>query len=246
MSASDLNTLFIVAGSSGSGKSTILRAAYQQGLPLFGAEEQPLFESTNKDPSFEEYDDYSLALHRQSLFQASHLKRLNRELNLPANVLMHLDLYQILRGIDPSYWPRPLKKRALEMAGPDGKLGKRSLEALQDVRDNDLMLKAYLKRAFFSRFRRILINTVVCDFSENSVQLARRKQRAKQVRLKYFSAPEPLARAIHAEIYATWARNLTQLRPAGLFTTMVSSSGDLTVNGAVVAQGWSNRFQRRA
>ncbi|MGB1775620.1 MAG: hypothetical protein ACPHGV_04735 [Synechococcus sp.] len=245
MSAPDLNTLLIVAGSCGSGKSTVLRAAYQQNLPLFGVDEAETFASTNRDPSGTEFDDFSQALLRQSFFQASHLKRLNRAADLPANVLMHLDLYQILRGIDPSYWPRSLKKRALQLAAPDGVLGKRSLEHLQDSRENDLMLKAYLQRPFFSRFQRILVNTVLCDFETNALQLARRKQRSKQGRFKYFSAPEPLARAIHSEIYASWTRNLSQLRPVGLFTTMVSSSGDLTVNGAVVAQGWSNRFQRR-
>lgn len=246
MSARDLSTLLIVAGSCGSGKSTILRAAYQQNLPLFGAEEAETFASTNRDPSGMEFDDFSEALSRQSFFQASHLKRLNREADLPASVLMHLDLYQILRGIDPSYWPRPLKKRALDLAGPEGVLGKRSLDRLQDPRENDQMLKAYLQRPFFSRFQRILINTVTCDFATNALQFARRKQRSKQGRLKYFSAPEPLARAIHAEIYASWARTVPLLQPAGRFITAVSPAGDLTVNDTVVVRGWSRRFQRRA
>ena len=46
-------------------------------------------------------------------FLASHVKLLARESSLPQFVLLHVNLYQVLRGIDSSYWPRSLRKREL-------------------------------------------------------------------------------------------------------------------------------------
>ena len=66
----------------------------------------------------------------------------------------------------------------------------------------------------------------------------------EQCRSKYFLAPEATAQSIHRELYASWERNLSILDPAALFTTQVSESGDLLLNGSLLVADWSKRFQR--
>ena len=201
-----------------------------------------------------------MAWQKKSFFQASHVKLLAREASLPQFVLLHVDLYQVLRGIDFSYWPRSLRKRELlkEARGGKGngehrskaKLAKRSMGRLQLLSENDQMMRAYLRNSFFRRFRRILVNTVRCEYSKNAQQLSARKAKASangladqvQPRYKYFQASDAMARSIHHELYASWDRNLSILDPAAIFTTQVSDSGDLLLNGSLLVADWSNRF----
>ena len=260
--APDSNTLMIVAGPCGSGKSTLLQAAYREKLPLFGPEFAQCFSKSCRDRSYREHDDYKVAWHKKSFFQASHVKLLAREPSLPQFVLLHVDLYQVLRGIDSSYWPRSLRKRELLKGVRDEKgngqhrvstkLAKRSMGRLQLPSENDQMMRAYLQHPFFKRFKRIVVNTVRCEYSENAQQLSVRKAKTSangltsqaQPRYKYFQAPDAMAQAIHQELYAAWERNLSLLEPAALFTTQVSESGDLLLNGSLLVAGWSKRFQR--
>ena len=258
----DSNTLMIVAGPCGSGKSTLLRAAYKEKLPLFGPEFSQCFSKSCRDQSYREHDDYKVAWRKKSFFQASHVKLLAREVSLPQFVLLHVDLYQVLRGIDSSYWPRSLRKRELLNEGraekrngqrlAKTKLPKRSIGRLQLPSENDQMMRAYLQHPFFKRFKRILVNTVRCEYSENAQQLSARKAKMSangltsqaQPRYKCFQAPDAMAQVIHQELYAAWERNLSLLEPAALFTTQVSESGDLLLNGSLLVAGWSKRFQR--
>ena len=131
------------------------------------------------------------------------------------------------------------------------KAGKALICQLQVASENDQMMRFYLQRPFFRRFKRILVNTVHCNFSDTARQLAFRKQkrssnsrRLEQCRNKYFLAPETIAQSIHHELYASWERNLSMLDPAAVFTTQVSASGDLLVNGSLIVADWSKRFQR--
>ena len=257
----DADTLMIVAGPCGSGKSSILQAAYKENLPLFGAEYQSCFRKTCKDKTYVEYPDFKKALRKKSFFQARHVKSLTLEESLPRFVLLHVDLYQVLLGIDPSCFPRSLKMREalrairlgknVEKKRMASKRGKRSFASLQVASENDQMMQFYLQGPFFRRFKRILVNTVHCNFSDTARQLAVRKEKRssssptlEQCRSKYFLAPESIARSIHRELYASWERNLSILDPAALFTTQVSESGDLLVNGSLLVADWSKRFQR--
>ena len=97
----DADTLMIVAGPCGSGKSSILQAAYKENLPLFGAEYQSCFVKSCKDTTYVEYPDFKKSLRKKSFFQARHFKSLTLEDSLPRFVLLHVDLYQVLLGIDP-------------------------------------------------------------------------------------------------------------------------------------------------
>ena len=257
----DADTLMIIAGPCGSGKTTLLQAAYKEKLPLFGADFVECFRKSCRDRSYKEHDDFKTAWRKRSFFQASHLKLLARQASLPPFVLLHVDLYQVLRGIDPSYWPRSLKRHELQKGIREGedmdqqranqKLGKRSLERLQVPSENDQMMRAYLGNPFFKRFRRIVVTTVRCGYSANAQQLSARKakkrggDRASQPhRHKYFQAPDSMAQLIHQELYAAWDRNLSVLDPAATFTTQVSDTGDLLLNGSLLVADWSKRFQR--
>ena len=101
----------IVAGPCGSGKSSILQAAYKERFSLFGPDYEVCFRDSCQDPSYGEYSDYKTALQKQSFFQARHVRSLMLEDSLPRLVLLHVDLYQILLGIDPSSFPRSLRIR---------------------------------------------------------------------------------------------------------------------------------------
>ena len=220
------------------------------------------FQSTCRDRTYREYDDYETALRKKSFFQAGHVKGLSREARLPRCVLLHVDLYQVLRGIDPSYWPRSLMRRELrrqlfdrnsvEQERASVKLGKRTFASLQQPDENDLMMRSYLQRPFFKRFRRIVVNTVQCEYSANALQLTERKAKRRnnprilERRYKYFLATDAVAQSIHQELYAAWRRNLSILDPVADLTTEVSASGDLLLNGSVLVGGWSQRFQRMA
>ena len=65
----DADTLMILAGPSGSGKSSILQAAYREGLPLFGADYDPGFRESCKDKSYREYYDRKMAMQKSSFFR---------------------------------------------------------------------------------------------------------------------------------------------------------------------------------
>ena len=251
----------IVAGPCGSGKSSILQAAYKENLPLFGPDFQACFRKSCRDKSYLEYPDFKTALRKRSFFQARHVKSLMLQDSLPRFVLLHVDLYQVLLGIDPSCY-RPSMRireawRAFWQKRNSGKLpisskrGKRSFASLQVPSENDQIMRFYLGSPFFKRFKHILVNTVCCDFSDTARQLSARKEKriarqgiSERRRSKYFLAPDSVAQSIHQELYASWERNLVLLDPTAMFTTEVSESGDLLLNGSLLSAGWSKRFQR--
>ena len=113
---------------------------------------------------------------QEIFFQASNVKLLAREFSLSQFVLLHVAPYQVVRGIDSSYWPHSLLKRELLNEGRDEKgnvpylaktkLAKRSIGRLQLPSENDQMMHAYLQYPFFKRFKCILVNTVGCEYSE--------------------------------------------------------------------------------
>ena len=255
----DSGALFVIAGPCGSGKSTLLRAALNEDLPLYGEDLVEYFQSSCKENSFLSYRQRELASREIPYFQARHATLLGREDVLPQVVLLHIDLYQLLREIDPSYLPRIPEDCGLSREASSGEriekegvaLGtvKRSAESLQVSADNDQLLRSYFQDPFFKRFKRIFVNTVYCDYSVNALQLsgreARRSKGSRVVskrRFKFFRAPEEVSRSIHKELYASWERNLAILEPAFIFKTQVSKSGDLLLNGSLIAEDWSKRF----
>ena len=57
------------------------------------------------------------------------------------------------------------------------KRGKRSFASLQVASESGQIMRFYLQRQFFSRFKRIVFNTVHCNFSDTARQLAVRKEK---------------------------------------------------------------------
>ena len=154
---------------------------------------------------------------------------------MPTALLLHLDLYQILRGIDASYWPARLKRKVQRHGeGSDG-LSKRSFEDLLKPRQNDQMMRAFLAKQVFHRFNRVAVATVHCGFERNAAQLAARKRDSSGRWMKYFSAPEPIARAIHSEIYRCWASALDRMSPVADVPITVDADAGFSVNGSFVA-----------
>ena len=77
--------------------------------------------------------------------------------------------------------------------------------------------------------------TVHCGFERNAAQLAARKRGSSGQWLKYFSAPEPAARAIHAEIYRFLARALERMSPVANVAIQVDSDVGFLLNGSLVS-----------
>ena len=226
-----------MAGPCGSGKSSVIKTAVEADLALFGDELRAEFRESVLDRSGCEVDDYNLALERQSCFQSSHVKRLSRESTLPSALLLHLDLYQILRGIDASYWPKGLKRKAQRLGDASDPLPKRSFEDLLKPRQNDRMMQAFFAKKLFQRFNRIAVATVHCGFERNAAQLTARKGGSSGQWLKYFSAPDPVARAIHAEIYRCWASALVRMAPIVDVLIKVDSDAGFSLNGHFISYG---------
>ena len=66
--------------------------------------------------------------------------------------------------------------------------------------ENDQIMRSYLQCSFFARFKRIIVNTVHCAFSDVGWQLSGRKamksvqsRSLEQCRSKYFLVPEVMA-----------------------------------------------------
>ena len=256
----DLDALFVIAGPCGSGKSTLLKAALEEDLPLYGTDLVDCFQSSCKEDSFRDFCNHELASRTTPYFQARHVMLLGREDVLPEVVLLHIDLYQLLREIDPSYllrlpkkcglWREAISGERIEKEGVCSGTIKRSQESLMVSVENDQLLCSYFQDPFFQRFKRIFVNTVYCDYSMNAVQLSNREARrgknsrpSSNRRFKFFRAPEKVSRSIHKELYASWERNLSLLSPVTIFRTQVDESGDLLLNGSIIAEGWSKRFE---
>ena len=99
------------------------------------------------------------------------------------------------------------------------------------------MMQAFLDKNLFRRFARIAVATVHCSFERNATQLAARKRGSSGQWLKYFSAPDPVARAIHAEIYRCWASALVRMAPVIDVSIKVASDGGFSLNGSFIAYG---------
>ena len=217
------------------------------------------FQSSCKEDSFRDFCNHELASRTTPYFQARHVMLLGREDVLPEVVLLHIDLYQLLREIDPSYllhlpkkcglWREAISGEPIKKDGVCSGTVKRSQESLMVSVENDQLLYSYFQDPFFKRFKRIFVNTVYCDFSMNAVQLSNREAKrgknsrpSSNHRFKFFRAPKKVSRSIHKELYASWERNLSLLHPVSVFRTQVDDSGNLLLNGSLIAEGWSKRF----
>lgn len=237
----DLDTLFIIAGCPGAGKSTIVRSAYQLDIPLFGEEFHQQFLSTCRSPGFVEYDSYSDAIQYGSIFQARHLKNLRREPSPPNCLLLHIDL----KGVIEFLGYRSARKKLKNQIKKSTILPVPQLQMI-DPMICDLMISGYLSNPMFKRFNKVLINTVHTSFKNNSRQLYARNSRqevpgkpSKHKNLGFSKVN--LARRFHKEAYNAWHRNLYKLHPVRVDSTHVDLSGNLVVNNQSICDNWKSK-----
>ena len=237
----DLDTLFIVAGCPGAGKSTIIRSAYQLDIPLFGEEFHEKFLTTCKSPKYVEYDKYSDAKQFGSIFQARHLKNLKRDPSPPKCLLLHIDLKGVIKWLAyPSAKVEYKKKikKTTDLPVPHSEMVKQKI--------CDLMVSGYLSNPIFRRYKKILINTVYTKFEDNSRQLHSRSSfmevEGKPSKLKNLGfTTAKLARRFHREAYKSWNRNLYILKPEQIQFTHVNESGDLLINNELICKNWRSK-----
>ncbi|MBU3736100.1 MAG: hypothetical protein FGM62_03905, partial [Methylobacterium sp.] len=105
--------LFLLAGYSGVGKTTLLLHALKQRVPLFGAEDDALFHSIQPPERLPEHETpLEHILKQGSWFAETHLPALARLDTLPDVVLLHLDLNQMITTVpDLSQRPAALLER---------------------------------------------------------------------------------------------------------------------------------------
>ena len=242
MQIKDLDTLFIVAGCAGAGKSTIIRSAYLLDIPLFGDDFHQKFLTTCRSPNFEELKKYSEARQYGSIFQARHLTNLERDPSPPDSLLLHVDLKGVVRVLGHTAASKRDKKRIEEATNPPI-----SQTKMIDPEICNLMTSSYLRNPLFKRFKKILINTVFTNFTDNAHQLLRRKfplENNKKIAREWknlgFKTAD-LAQEFHNEAYKAWERNLHILKPEKIFFTKVNSSGDLLINNDIACKNWKEQ-----
>lgn len=243
MQTKDLDTLFIVAGCAGAGKSTIIRSAYLLDIPLFGEDFHQKFLTTCRSPNFEELKKYSEAREHGSIFQARHLTNLERDPSPPDSLLLHVDLKGVVRLLGHTAASNRDKKR-IEEATNNPPISKTKM---LNPKVCNLMTSSYLRNPLFKRFKKILINTVFTEFTDNAQQLLGRKfppgntkKIAKEWRNLGFKTAES-AKEFHNQAYKAWERNLHILKPERIFFTKVDSSGDLLINNNIACKNWKEK-----
>lgn len=232
----DLGTLFIVAGAAGSGKSTIIRSAYQFNLQLFGKEFHNRFLQTSKSPDYQEYDDYEEAQSHGSIFQARHLKELAEDPSPPDLLLLHVDIHHVVQRLGYSVAndnSKRLIEKQTEIPTP--------INSQCDPDICDLMISSFLGHPFFLRFSKILVNTIDSTFHKSNKQfISRSKLQGK--RSKLYGTNKSQARKAHQALHASWDRKIHILKPEKILYTKVDSSGSLFVNNQCLSDQWSTKI----
>ena len=232
----DLNTLFIVAGTAGSGKSTIIRSAYKLDLQLFGKEFHKQFLQTSKSPDHQEFDDYKEAISQGSIFQARHLHELTKDPSPPGILLLHVDIHHVVQRLGYSL-SNDNHKRVIEK---QTKIPT-PIESQCDPDICDLMLSSFLSHSFFPRFSKILVNTIDSTFHKSNKQFTSRST-LRGKRSKLYGKNKSQGRKAHQTMYASWNRNIHILKPEKIFFTRVDNGGSLFVNNQCLSEQWSSKL----
>ena len=242
----DLETLFVVAGCPGSGKSTIIRSAYENNIAIFGEKYHQEFMETCNSPGFQEYKDYKDAKTNQSIYQARHINKLEKDPNPPKSLLIHIDLKGVVKQLGHLAGSEEDKKRISEkLEIPTRK------ERMIEEEICDLMISSFLNNHLFDRFQRILVNTVTTNIENCSRQLIRRrflgqrkrKQREAMKNLGFESIED--ARRFHERVYKSWDNNLKKLNPEQVRYIMVNDEGSLMSNNRVIFANWTDKAVKR-
>ena len=231
----DLKTLFIVAGAAGSGKSTIIKSAYQFNLQLFGKEFHKQFLKTSKSPGHKEYDDYKDALAYESIFQARHLHNLAQEPSPPNTLLLHVGIHHVVQRLGYSVMNDNAKliiEKQTEIST--------SIDSQCEPDICDLMISSFLSHVFFRRYSKILVNTIDSTFHKSNRQF-RSRSKLQNKKSKLYGGNKSKGRKAHQAMYASWNRNIHILKPEKILYTKVDSNGSLFVNNQCISEQWSKQ-----
>lgn len=229
----DLDTLFLIAGYTGAGKSTIVKISHDFDIKLFGEKYHQKFRETSITPPHDENDIYDEAIKRGANFQGKHIHRLAKEKFPPKNTLIQLDLKHLVHRLGHSAGTKAAQKEISKHTKIPTPLGKKS-----DPMICDLMTSSYLKNPFFKRFNNIIVNTVFTTFEDNYRQYTSRKVKQGST-IDYEKAEKRRGEEhAHAAMYEAWERNLYILRPKKYFFTLVNAHGELISNNKCVCANW--------
>jgi hypothetical protein len=253
--------LFLLAGYSGVGKTTLLLHALKQQVPLFGTDDDALFRTIQPPLRLPEHETPIEDILKQGTwFAETHLPALARLESLPDLVLMHLDLNQMVTTVpDLARSPPTLLDRL-----------PRTMRGLADEEENLQFFVNVLSDPFFKRFDRIVVNTLYAPWEVisrqwNTRRVARKKRGRASMALvtvaNLFRAirhavlqvlvlmrqhhPLPRKRylfdfkwpgeAIHQAIYRAWFRAVDQMKPDLMLTADVRDGRlTLTAGGQVI------------
>jgi hypothetical protein len=199
--------LFILAGYPGVGKSTLLATALSQRIPLFGTQHDTLFQATRIPPRFPEWTlGARETLEAGSWFSDSHVPYLSKLPELPAHVVLHIDLVWQLTP-PPKHRPAALVP-----------LLPRTMQALADPAANQRIFNHILSSDFYRRFDRVLVNTLHAPWRTVARQWHARHtvQKLPPGRVRFFApvfAYERPGVEIHRAIYRSWIRATAVLAP---------------------------------
>ena len=238
----DLETLFVVAGCPGSGKSTIIKSAYENNIPIFGEKYHQEFLTTCNSPSFKEYKNYKDAKANHSIYQARHINKLGKDQNPPKSILIHIDLKGVVKQLGHLAGTEEDKKRITETIEIPIRKQKMVEEEICD-----LMVKSFLNNPLFKRYKRILVNTVNTNIENCSRQLIKRRFLGKQKRKQRdlmknlgFDSMED-ARKFHKSVYSSWVRHIKSIGPERAQVITVSNAGNLMVDNRVIFTNWTEK-----
>jgi hypothetical protein len=200
-----MSVLFLFAGYPGVGKTSLLVKALRTRFPLFGREDDALFQRTRLPSRLPEWSlTFDEVLREGTWFSRTHTAEFARLDVLPEAVVMHIDLLNF-------------SGRRPEPADPDlSVLFPRTYAGMSRDEDNRRIIGHKLADPFFARFDRVLVHTVHAPW-EICAKRWRVREGDRGPRRPYTAfvmANRDPGEAIHASVYRSWIESVGRLNPA--------------------------------
>ena len=228
----DLGTCLIIAGCSGAGKSTIVKYSHALDVQLYGKDFHKDFKSTWSELPYQEFDHYSDAIVKGSTFEGRLICSLDSK-GTPKNILMHVDLKLLTAVLGYKAASDRDKKIINSITKVPIPQNKRA-----DPKICDLMVSSFLKHKYFSRFKRIVVNTVVTDHKTSYLQRLHRQYKGEKIasttEIKVFARE-------HRAMYKAWEKNIYRLKPTKILFTTVGKDGNLYSNNECICVNWTTK-----
>lgn len=230
----DLETCLILAGSSGAGKSTIIKYCHALDIELYGKEFHEDFKRTWSESPYQEFDRYSDASRNGSTFEGRLIGELHNDKATPKNILMHVDLKLLTTILGYRAASDKNKRKIISLTKVPVPRKSRT-----DPEICDLMVSSFLEHKFFARFKRIIVNTVVTDYNTSYFQKRQRRYQGKKARssrrLKDYAME-------HHAMYKAWEKNIYLLKPSKVLFTTVGQDGSLYSNNQCICTDWTTKI----